>query len=96
MSGYANLSDNNGIVETIIVCVNFHRGKNKIEKEYEENKTKDPEIGMTASEVRKSTWGEPDKINKDTYSWGTNEQWVYNSKGDIYFENGVVTSMSER
>ena len=35
-------------------------------------------------------------INKDTYSWGTTEQWVYNNKGYIYFKNGIVTSISER
>lgn len=55
-----------------------------------------PSIGMTAEEVRKSSWGSPDKINKDTYSWGTTEQWVYNKKGYIYFKNGIVSSISER
>lgn len=55
-----------------------------------------PKIGMTISEVKKSTWGEPDKINKDTYSWGVKEQWVYKNRGYIYFENGIVTSISER
>lgn len=69
---------------------------NNKEEEYEENKPKEPEIGMTATEVKKSTWGEPDKINKDTYSWGTTEQWIYESKGYIYFKNGKVTSISER
>lgn len=55
-----------------------------------------PSIGMSAAEVRKSSWGSPDKVNKDTYSWGTTEQWVYNKKGYIYFKNGKVTSISER
>lgn len=73
----------------------------KLEKEQEENKEQEeyysiPRIGMTATEVRNSSWGSPDKINKDTYSWGTTEQWVYNKKGYIYFRNGVVTSISER
>ena len=57
---------------------------------------KAPQIGMTSSEVKSTNWGNPDKINKDTYSWGTTEQWVYNNKGYIYFRNGVVTSISER
>lgn len=35
----------------------------------------EPKVGMTASEVRAGAWGEPDKINSDTYSWGTTEQW---------------------
>lgn len=55
----------------------------------------EPKIGMTKEEVRKSTWGYPEKINKDTYSWGVKEQWVYDN-GYIYFKNGIVTSISER
>ena len=55
-----------------------------------------PSVGMTADQVKKSSWGYPDKINKDTYSWGTTEQWVYNKKGYIYFKNGRVSSISER
>ena len=51
---------------------------------------------MTASEVRKTLWGEPDKINKDTYSWGTTEQWVYYNYGYVYLKNGIVTSVSQR
>lgn len=69
-------------------------------KEYQEkeNKIKSsiPQVGMTPSEVRKTKWGSPDKINKDTYSWGTTEQWVYNKYGYVYFRNGVVSSVSER
>lgn len=56
---------------------------------------KAPEIGMTADEVKKSTWGEPTKINKTTYSWGTSEQWVYSNYRYIYFENGIVTAIQE-
>lgn len=56
---------------------------------------KEPSIGMTADEVRKSTWGAPNKINKDTFSWGTTEQWVYSGYKYIYFKNGLVTSISE-
>lgn len=55
-----------------------------------------PKVGMTASEVEKTSWGTPDKKNKKTYSWGTTEQWVYDNKGYVYFENGKVTSVSER
>lgn len=55
-----------------------------------------PQIGMTASEVEDSIWGLPNTKNKDTYSWGTTEQWVYKNRGYIYFENGIVTSISER
>lgn len=56
---------------------------------------REPSIGMTAEEVKASTWGSPNKINKDTYSWGTTEQWVYDNYKYIYFKNGKVTSISE-
>lgn len=55
-----------------------------------------PTVGMTASEVKKTKWGSPDKINKDTYSWGVKEQWVYYDHGYVYLEDGVVTSVSEK
>lgn len=60
------------------------------------NEEYEPKVGMTEEEVLNSTWGSPNKRNKDTYSWGTQEQWVYNKKGYIYFENGIVTVISER
>lgn len=60
----------------------------------------DPRIGMTAEEVRNSTWGSADKINRDTYAWGTEEQWCYTNgvgkQGYIYFENGIVVAIQER
>ncbi len=56
---------------------------------------KDPRVGMSASEVRESSWGEPDHINKTTYSWGTKEQWCYSGYRYIYLENGIVTAISE-
>lgn len=55
-----------------------------------------PQIGMSSSDVIFTEWGYPDDINKDTYAWGTEEQWVYDGKGYVYFENGIVTSVSER
>ena len=64
-------------------------------KETKSIEKKEPKIGMTSEEVKNSTWGSPKKVNKDTYSWGTTEQWVYN-QGYIYFTNDKVTSISER
>lgn len=55
----------------------------------------EPKIGMTSDEILKSTWGEPKKINKTTYSWGIAEQWVYSNYRYIYFENGIVTAIQE-
>lgn len=50
---------------------------------------------MNAEEVKSSTWGSPEKINKTTYAWGTTEQWVYKGYRYIYFDNGRVTAISE-
>lgn len=62
---------------------------------YAEQEQKKPAIGMTAAEIEQSTWGKPDKVNKTTYAWGTTEQWCYSNSKYIYFENGVVTAISE-
>ena len=56
---------------------------------------KDPYIGMSAGEVRNSTWGSPIKINKYTYSTGVREQWVYLANRYIYVEDGKVVGISE-
>lgn len=63
--------------------------------EINEHKSSPPKIGMTPSEVKTSAWGYPKKINKDEYSWGTTEQWVYD-EGYVYFENGIVTAIQYR
>lgn len=58
----------------------------------------DPKIGMTADEVRNSTWGEPSDINKTTTQYSLSEQWVYKydkSYRYIYFTDGVVTGIQE-
>ena len=59
------------------------------------NGFKEPKIGMTKEEVRNSSWGSPEDINTYTYYWGTQEQWVYDNFKYIYFENGIVTSISD-
>ncbi len=51
-------------------------------------------IGMTAGEVMQSSWGRPERINRDTYSWGVREQWVY-PRGYLYFRDGVLESVSQ-
>ncbi len=56
---------------------------------------KEPAIGMTTLEVRLSTWGEPRDINKTTTAYGVSEQWVYYGYRYIYFDNGIVTAISE-
>lgn len=61
----------------------------------ESEEIKEPKVGMTSEEVKKSTWGEPKKINKTTYSWGTSEQWCYSNYKYIYLDNGIVTAIQE-
>lgn len=39
------------------------------------------------------SWGRPEHINRTTYSFGVHEQWVYNMRTYVYFENGKVTSI---
>lgn len=55
----------------------------------------EPSIGMTAEEVRNSTWGEPSKINKTTTEYGVSEQWVYGGGKYVYLDDGVVTAIQE-
>lgn len=50
-------------------------------------------IGMTASQVRASNWGKPQKINRSSGSYGIHEQWVYGGNNYLYLQNGVVTSI---
>ncbi len=56
---------------------------------------KEPYIGMKEEDVEKSTWGEPEDINKTTTAYGTREQWCYSGYRYIYIENGVITSIRE-
>jgi hypothetical protein len=51
-------------------------------------------IGMTAKTVReKTSWGEPNSINRSVGKWGVHEQWVYEGGDYLYFENGKLTSL---
>lgn len=66
------------------------------EKEREALANSAPKVGMTKTQVESSLWGKPDRKNIDEYSWGTTEQWVYDKYGYVYFENGIVSSVSKR
>lgn len=51
-------------------------------------------VGMTAKEViEKSSWGEPDSVNRTATSRGVSEQWVYGSGSYLYFTNGRLTAV---
>lgn len=55
----------------------------------------EPAIGMTADEVRKSTWGSPKEINRTTTAYGIHEQWVYSNYRYIYLDDGIVTAIQD-
>lgn len=55
----------------------------------------DPEIGMSETDVKLSSWGSPDSINKTTTENGVHEQWVYGNGRYIYLDDGVVTAIQE-
>lgn len=66
----------------------------------ERNSRKDPKVGMSSSEARKSSWGEPDDINTTTGSYGTSEQWVYRGTGYaksryLNFKNGILVLIQD-
>lgn len=79
-------------IESVIKTLQIKTNNEQFKKEF--NRIP-PAIGMTAEEVKNSTWGEPIKINKSTYSWGTSEQWVYSGYKYVYLDNGVVTAIQE-
>lgn len=79
------------LVNKVIGEFNWYYDENEIKKQIKA----EPRIGMTKDEVLASTWGKPNDINKSTYEWGTTEQWCYSNYMYIYFDNGIVTSISE-
>ena len=55
------------------------------------------EIGFTETMVEEAI-GQPDSVNRTTYSYYVREQWVYN-EGDyryIYLEDGIVTAIQTK
>ncbi len=51
-------------------------------------------IGMTPDDVRASSWGKPERINRHTNAYGVTEQWVYPGGSYIYFRNGLIEGIS--
>lgn len=58
-----------------------------------DDKPKEPTIGMTSNEVLQSTWGTPQKINTTITANGKREQWVYPGYCYIYLTNNIVTEI---
>ncbi len=49
-------------------------------------------IGMT-KEMCVAAWGKPSEINKTTATYGVHEQWVYNIKTYLYFDDDILTTI---
>jgi hypothetical protein len=55
-----------------------------------------PRIGMTKDQVWSGTsWGRPDDIRRTTTALGTREQWIYDHRRYLYFDNGVLTAIQD-
>lgn len=54
-----------------------------------------PEIGITREQLKMSSWGLPEDINKTTTKHGVSEQWVYGNGKYVYLENEIVTAIQE-
>jgi hypothetical protein len=52
------------------------------------------QIGMYEQDVLDSSWGKPLRVNTTTNARGLSAQWVYGGKSYLYFDNGVLTSIS--
>lgn len=50
-------------------------------------------IGMSAEDARTS-WGDPDKVNRTVSAFGVHEQWIYGNTY-AYFEDGVLKSWQD-
>jgi len=58
---------------------------------YEKLKKKFYWLGMT-TEMARISLGSPNDINRNVGSWGIHEQWVYNNRIYLYFENSILKS----
>ena len=56
---------------------------------------KEPSIGMTTTQVGKSTWGYPKSYSETQSLNGLSEFWHYESGRMIYFKNGKVASITK-
>lgn len=50
-------------------------------------------ISMSQSEVRASSWGLPQRVNRTTTASGVTEQWVYGNRNYLYFRDDKLTSI---
>jgi hypothetical protein len=53
-------------------------------------------LGMTTDEAIHTSWCFPDKKNTTEIAGHFREQWVYGSRGYLYFDNGRLTAIQEQ
>jgi hypothetical protein len=63
------------------------------QRELARRKSEGVSIGMSQEDVRQSSWGRPERVNRSVYSFGVREQWVYGNGNYLYFEDGRLTSI---
>lgn len=59
------------------------------------NSPPSPAIGMTAEQAEQTWWKRPERINRTQTARGTREQWVYSQGRYLYFENGILTAITD-
>ncbi len=103
---FTKTQDKYGLEEALYYDNKEYKSATELNKEHiyvsnqdkSENVTKQyktPMIGMTAKEVEATEWGKPQKINRSTYMWGIEEQWVYSNYRYVYFENGICVAVQD-
>jgi hypothetical protein len=84
--------------ERFTESINEEKESYKAQKEkldIEKYKDKPPVIGETKEQLKTSSWGLPNDINKTTTGDNVSEQWVYNDGKYVYLNNGIVTAIQE-
>ncbi|WP_147803627.1 hypothetical protein [Alkalicoccus halolimnae] len=75
----------------------YEKNKNEKNEEVEKPEYKPvPSIGMSTEQVLNSSWGTPQSRNITETTYGTREQWVYGVGNYLYFDDGVLTSISSK
>lgn len=93
-SGEKSLTKGYINIDSIANEYGTHNSEENAESEYYPIGS-EPEIGMSETDVKLSSWGSPDEINKTTTGNGVHEQWVYGGGRYIYLDDGVVTAIQE-
>ncbi len=93
--------DHDKEIEDTAAAAEYEQAKKAEEKKGDEPNNKEevkpaPTIGMSTYDVKyNSSWGEPNRIKKETTAYGVSEQWVYDNNRYLYFEDDILTTIQE-